>query len=977
MHQTEAFLRLILPREGWYCSVIFDALGRVHHNWFKSIELLAENLLHCDRQGLTVYHACAAYVQPSRRTKANVRAIKSLWLDLDGDQRQSVQSLIPFCRLEHLPLPVSVNSGYGLHVYWPLERELSRQEWEGYARGLRERARQRHLHFDAARTCDAASILRPIASHNRKHETPREVELLLAGEAAVSLSTLARQESQAKVAPNKLAWITEIPQYLRAIPILPETRLEDDPADASAIAEHCEQMRNMRDKRGALKEPLWHAAIGVLAFCHDGNRFTHLWSQGDDRYDYHQTQGYYDRATANRGPTTCEHFNGLDSTICARCPHYGKITTPLQLGRGRWSLDDGGLPGAGGYSATEHHRDDDRGAATEAAGAGQAAQSGLFSETAGAGPRVGHRAYPMSEGFVRGPKDELCVTGKWDPKTGETGPAKVVCPYPLYMTNVLKNSDGELLEFSLYRDYRDTPIVFTVPNRESRSPNLVAYFDNWGCNIREPSELARWVQNSRELWLPQEQIDSNGWHRHRFALETDMYDAGEAYPANMIEEAKASQTYLRKGTYKAWLDGIHTMFDNGPWIQEFGLLCGFAAPLMKFTNAQVGGVVISFYSPETGTGKSMALKAGASIWGSFKKQNMKNLDTPLSRFHTLNYARHLPVFWDDMSIDTNRNKERDEVRRFLGEFQEGQERKRLSSAGQALKPVLGTWNTLLLVSTNHSLYNALRGHAMGARVIELRAPDKKLKIPETMGVNFVENCLEENCGDAGHLFIQALTKATPEELNALLINAQQQLRKDYTQFIGEKHRFWLNALSACVVAAEIINKTGIFKRDFRECLMRVCRELLASEQAEAIRDQFDAPKLQKASFSDFVRYIMQFTVGVPGPYKGKPIQLDRSVPVPRVVHARHERDTNTLYFSKKEFQKWCNSEGINIHDLDQEMKRRKIFVGKPTVNLTEGTGLPGVRTECVKADLTKADELPDSPEDLQPPSSPLPNGPTA
>ena len=136
LHETERFLRLILPPEGWYCAAVFEPRHKVpKHYWFKTVEELAAFMLEQDATGKTVYHACASYKKAGTlwkgRTAENVHQIASLWGDVDGkdyrDQGEMLTAVAVFADKEKLPLSALVNSGHGLHAYWRLERPLTRR----------------------------------------------------------------------------------------------------------------------------------------------------------------------------------------------------------------------------------------------------------------------------------------------------------------------------------------------------------------------------------------------------------------------------------------------------------------------------------------------------------------------------------------------------------------------------------------------------------------------------------------------------------------------------------------------------------------------------------------------------------------------------------------------------------------------------------------------------------------------------------
>ena len=76
------------------------------------------------------------------------------------------------------PCRCSSRSGNGLHVYWPLDRLLSPDEWRAGALRLKLACKAHGLNADESRTTDISSILRPPGTHNRKvPHAPRLVEV--------------------------------------------------------------------------------------------------------------------------------------------------------------------------------------------------------------------------------------------------------------------------------------------------------------------------------------------------------------------------------------------------------------------------------------------------------------------------------------------------------------------------------------------------------------------------------------------------------------------------------------------------------------------------------------------------------------------------------------------------------------------------------------------------------------------------------
>ena len=325
------FLRAILPTTGRYCAAVFRT-GSDHpsHRFFATVDELAEFALKQDRAGNTVYHACASFSAESRK-REHVHAIRSLYLDLDAgpgkpysDPVVAAKAVESFCRTLALPTPVPVGSGRGLHVYWPLTHDLTLSQWAPYAEGLKQLCAMHGLHADAVVTTDAARILRPVGTHNRKdpaHPLPVVCPGLPGPYPLERFAILLARPT----APPRAAPVSGLNAAIANV-------YQNEPAKAEQVAASCAQLAAMRDTGGQIPEPEWKACLGVLAFCTDGEFYAHEWSQGDPRYNEAQTQEKFEARRQQTGPTTCAHFWGLNGK-CNGCPHREQVASPTQLGR--------------------------------------------------------------------------------------------------------------------------------------------------------------------------------------------------------------------------------------------------------------------------------------------------------------------------------------------------------------------------------------------------------------------------------------------------------------------------------------------------------------------------------------------------------------------------------------------------------------------------------------------------------------------
>ena len=176
------FLRSILPTSGRYCAVGIRG-GVVHQTFHDSIDEVEAVADGHNSTGVDAYFALASFDDQGMCKVPNVQFLRALFLDIDCgpkkdyiDQADGAKALSAFLKATGLPTPTLVNSGGGLHVYWPLTRDVTVEEWKPLARSLKQLCGKQALHADPSVTTDAARILRVPGTNNFKNGQSRPAE---------------------------------------------------------------------------------------------------------------------------------------------------------------------------------------------------------------------------------------------------------------------------------------------------------------------------------------------------------------------------------------------------------------------------------------------------------------------------------------------------------------------------------------------------------------------------------------------------------------------------------------------------------------------------------------------------------------------------------------------------------------------------------------------------------------------------------
>jgi RecA-family ATPase len=205
--ETLEFLKAILPVEGVHYLVLFkEGQDLPAHKVYTDLESMAYAIDSMARSTqLSIYHACATYkkavieIKDGDKAKRKYRIhenwdkAKAFWVDVDCGQDKFAKGLgyltqtdacaaiDKFADTIGWPNPMIVDSGNGIHAYWPLIANIAHSKWVSIAKDLKATLHHCGVKADPSRTADFASILRPAGSNNRKNGAAKPVTVKRAG----------------------------------------------------------------------------------------------------------------------------------------------------------------------------------------------------------------------------------------------------------------------------------------------------------------------------------------------------------------------------------------------------------------------------------------------------------------------------------------------------------------------------------------------------------------------------------------------------------------------------------------------------------------------------------------------------------------------------------------------------------------------------------------------------------------------------
>lgn len=927
--QQPDLLTLVQPAEGWFAITGIRGKGKnadVRQELVATREEADDLIEQFVEAGRNVFFGVAKYKTGDNRKKENVLGLKAFWLDVDCgpdkaepnpktgrpdgyvDQKAGLEALRSFCKTIGLPTPTLVNSGGGIHAYWPLEETVSRRDWEPVAERFKEVCRTQNFYVDPA-VFEVARILRVPGTFNFKEEEPRPVEFIHVGKpttlevmrAAFGVKKQASIfDDDFEMTPRQKAMMSGVGYNFRRI------------MQRTAMGDGCNQLLYAYQHRDSISYHEWFYALSVAAMCEDADKAVHMMSDGHPDYDPETV----DKKVATiKKATSCAKFRSVNPKLCDGCPHLDKIMGPKELGKVvKESSED--------FVEVE-------------------VEPGVVEQ-------IDIPKYPFP--FYRGEDG-----GIWRKPPKDAGPEAepmFVYPYDFYVVKRMHDpgeGDSALMRLHLPQDgLREfvVPMAKVTQKDELRkilsSNGVYSYGARFDALMDYVLKSAEQLQDRQKAEIMRQQF---GWvdNNSRFVLgDQEITVEGNIYSPPSKATSKLAKFIGPVGTLENWKEVWSLFGQEGMEAQAFAALSAFGSPLLKFLNQT--GAIINLFNPRSGTGKTTILNMVNSVYGHPKELRLKEIDTMNGRLQWVGILNNLPPTMDELTNATPK-----EYSDLLYIMSNGKGKERMLAGSNELRENNTTWQNITVSTSNSSFaekLSVLKDNPEGELMRLIEYPIGLVNAINTAHAkNLFDQVLFANYGHAGPVYIRYLL-ANLEQVQTKCLAMQAKIDKELQ--LLPKERFWSATFAANIQGGLFAKRCGLIDWDMTRIYNWSCKQI------EKLRVETEAPlDGPEQAVGDYLYRHMQNILVVNGEADRRTNLYAGPVREPKgELLIRIEPDTKMMFFIAKHFKEYCVKYQINYNQTLDKLEQQGRLVRKAGKRLSKGMAVSGENIHCLWFKLT-------------------------
>jgi len=949
---TLEFLQTILPSEGvFYLALIDRKTGFVQHKVFSDLETMADAAIEYDQgDKYSVYHACASYQNPSievdgkkkYRVPENWDRAKSFWIDLDcgedkvssgagyATKRDAAKAILGFCKANNVPVPMLVDSGNGVHCYWPLTKAIKPEVWRKVAYAFKAVLAHHNILADPTCTADFSRILRPVGTLNKKREgkpvsVAKTCELIDPAVFAAAISALIADVPK-KSEPPKIAVDLNDDLTSHLAPSIP--------AYAEEVANRCAQVAEMRDTEGDVNYEHWRGVIGIIKHCEEGIDLAIKWSakRAETGHSQNDVQTRYD--TWNSGPTTCEHFSKCNPKGCEGCPSAGKIKSPIMLGRvvpePKVEVVEAKVDGTVvGVEVPELPK-------------GYGFDAGVMCRFMKDKDDIMH-AFAFAANLFY-PTHRVCK------ETGE---------FSLLMRMHLP--DNRTRDFEI-----DTS---TLASRQKLIEALAKYELIPTNNKDAEMHLTAYVRDSLEkLKREAEEINtmtSFGWKNdfQSFLIGDRLYHSDGTVRRVLVggyAKDKSKAFPAPRGTMEQYAKALNFMYNRpGMEYRQYVVASGFGSVLTPLSDSLYRGLLVAVIGGDTSKGKTTLCRTALYAFGNADEMSLKREEgaTQNARNALMGTYQNIPLLMDELThIDAQ------EFSKLAYTVSLGEERERLTTgkgAGTRFAEKM-SWALSPYVTANtdlHALLAAAQGNtqAEAVRMIQINIDRYAMNDIKASDVQYATKQMELNMGSAGDVYLRYVVTHRDEALE--LMNKWGRRIEDDVPDV--KFRYYRFHLTCTMAATEITNHLGITQFNLEsmyQYAVELFRELETVVKEQNSMSPEDALNAMINELSPRIISTVEYRDG----RDGRGPELTRRIVgmvAGRFISGSPNVKTDLagrLYISRKEASEWCHKQRLDLKAILDYAQSIGIYVPlKEKFTLGRGTEYKTGNVTCICIDYSK------------------------
>jgi len=931
------------------------------------------------------------------RLAENAISLKSLFLDIDikdgpngyASWDELVSALAMFLYKTGIPKPtMMVNSGGGVHVYWVMDRALTRDEWVPLAASLVEATRQHGLRCDTQCTIDAARVLRIPDTMNWKTDEPRRVHII-GRPLDFDYSVDRMRTALAPFVPSSLPSISSTLIDRELFP----TRVFSEGQDADELGVGLDDLRPAPELGDILNQcaflatavatggrdynqPLWNLTTLIATFTKGGRDDAHKMACGHAEYTTLSTDELFDRKSREKaerglGWPSCAAISSAGATACNGCAFRAHGKSPLNFEQ-RPAPAAAGQGNAGGnatFSGTVQATPTGFGGAlavTTPQSNGQQLLAGSLSAAA-APPQT----QDLPPGYTR---DVNGVVLRYitDPNNPGANTTQAMCDYP--MMDAWLQDSPRVLHFDSIVDRNkvtqiDLPLEVTATAEmrkvlqaqglmlPTKDTGIGEFFVAW---VNQLQKIKDSVHSSPFGWL------NRAGNIDGFVFGDKLWTPSGSEPA-ATANAVLAQRYRPKGSDVHWLDAAKLVCGTGRPDLEAIVASAFAAPLVQFTGHK--GALMSAFSRESGIGKTTAVTIAQAVWGNPVKGIQGLNDTENAVMGIVGEIKSLPLYWDELKTDQDTKK----FVKMTFQISSGKGKSRMNSKAELREP--GDWQTLVISASNESLIDHVVSQTNTTAAGLMRIFEYKVAPPSSAGRVSTSDAtirlskLNNNYGHVGLRYAQFLG-ANHTQISVDMAALAQQIEKETKA--DQEERFWVSVVACILLGARYANQIGYAVFDeaaLKSFMYNALNEMRnhRKNQTVDLDQSINVSAVLNRFFNDIKKNGSWLVTNRIHVGQGKPAKP----PNPNAIMIMQPSDVNhlkgvdvqvgvqnqLLRISSAALGAWCKKNEVNKINLLDALAKSVKLTNVKNARMGAGTLAAGANEHIIEIDLTSSTDL--------------------